>query len=137
MNKIIKLFLRLAIAAGFLSAVADRLGIYPKETSVWGNMDAFLDYTQSMLPWLPATLVPLAGWSATILEILFGLCLFLGIKTRFFALASGILLLIFGLTMATAFGFKAPLDYSVFAASAATFALSTFKEKVIELDEII
>lgn len=137
MNKIIKLFLRLALSAGFLSAVADRLGLYPSEISVWGNMDAFLQYTQTMMPWLPAALVPFAGWSATILEILFGLCLFLGIKTRFFAMASGILLLIFGLTMVVAFGFKAPLDYSVFAASAAAFALTTYKEKVIELDEII
>lgn len=137
MPKIIKLFLRLALSAGFLSAVADRFGLYSQQVSVWGNMDAFLKYTHTMLPWLPEMLATFAGWSATILEILFGFCLFLGIKTKFFATLSGVLLLLFGLAMVFSFGLKAPLDYSVFAASAAAFALSTFKIKFLELDQVV
>jgi thiosulfate dehydrogenase (quinone) large subunit len=34
-------------------------------------------------------------------------------------------------------GIKAPLDYSVFTASAAAFALSLIKEKFLELDSLI
>ncbi|MDO5656153.1 MAG: DoxX family membrane protein [Flavobacteriaceae bacterium] len=136
MNKFIQLFLRIALSAGFLSAVADRLGLYPAEISVWGNMNAFLQYTQSMMPWAPAAVIPFMGWTATILEIIFGICLLLGLKTKLFAQLSGILLLIFGLTMLVAFGFKTPLDYSVFAASAAAFALSTMKGEFFELDQI-
>ena len=33
----IKIFLRIAIATGFLSAVADRFGFWNKEVSAWGN----------------------------------------------------------------------------------------------------
>lgn len=136
MNKFIKLFLRLALAAGFLSAVADRFGLWPADISVWGNMDAFLAYTHTLMPWMPAAMIPLLGWTATILELIFGICLLLGIKTRLFAQLSGILLFIFGLSMVTSYGPKAPLDYSVFAASAAAFALSVMKEKFLELDQV-
>mgnify|MGYP003720871445 CR=1 FL=1 len=43
-TKIIKLFLRLAISIGFLSAVADRFGLWNKDVSVWGNWDNFLNF---------------------------------------------------------------------------------------------
>ena len=136
MNKAIKLFLRLALAAGFLSAVADRFGFWPAEVSFWGNMDNFIEYTQTLNPWMPASIIPMLGWGATILEVIFGICLLLGIKTRFFAQLSGILLLIFALSMTFSMGPKAPLDYSVYAAAGAAFALSIIKEKFLELDQI-
>jgi putative oxidoreductase len=41
-----------------------------------------------------------------------------------FALGSGVLLLSFALTMTLALGIKAPLNYSVFAASAGAFFLA-------------
>lgn len=50
-TKMVKIFLRLALSAGFLSAVADRFGIWSKEVSVWGNWDSFLNYTQVINPW--------------------------------------------------------------------------------------
>jgi thiosulfate dehydrogenase (quinone) large subunit len=40
--KIIKLFLRISIAAGFLSAVADRFGFWSKEVSAWAIGTTFL-----------------------------------------------------------------------------------------------
>lgn len=49
-RKLIKLFLRLAIAGGFLSAVADRFGIWNSNIA-WGNWSNFVAYTQSILPW--------------------------------------------------------------------------------------
>lgn len=50
----ISLFARLALAIGFLSAVADRLGLWTpllgSENVVWGNMESFTAYTGVLLP---------------------------------------------------------------------------------------
>ena len=64
---------------------------------------------------------------ARMAELLLGIALIVGIRLRWAALASALLLLLFGLAMAISFGIKSPLDYSVFSASAAAgllFALS-------------
>jgi uncharacterized membrane protein YphA (DoxX/SURF4 family) len=132
-EKIIKLFLRLAIASAFLSAVADRFGLWPKEISSWGNWEAFLVYTQKINPWLPDFLIPAAGILATSAEIIFAICLILGFKTKLFAQLSGILLLLFALSMTFSVGVKSALNFSVFTASAAAFALSLMKTKFLEL----
>lgn len=132
----IKLFLRIAIAAGFLSAVADRFGLYAKEISAWGNWDTFVTNTQQMNPWFPESFIPSIAFIATGLEIIFAICLLIGFKTELVAKLSGILLLIFGLSMAFAFGIKPPLDYSVFAVAAGAFALSTMKNKYLEIDTL-
>mgnify|MGYP006140875875 FL=1 len=136
-NKILKLFLRFAIAIGFLSAVADRLGLWSKEVSVWGNWDNFLSYTQLINPWVPNSLIPTLGLVATILEIIFAIFLIIGFKTELFAKLSGILLLVFGLSMTFSTGIKGAFDYSVFTASAGAFALSLMREKYFELDNLI
>jgi uncharacterized membrane protein YphA (DoxX/SURF4 family) len=132
--KIVKLFLRLSIGAGFLSAVADRFGFWGKEVSAWGNWKNFLNYTQTLNPLMPSAVIPFIGWTSTVLEILFGLCLIAGFKTSLAAKLSGWLLLIFAIAMTFARGIKAPLDYSVFVASAGAFALSLIKEKFLEVD---
>ena len=136
-NKILKLFLRFAIAIGFLSAVADRLGLWSKEVSVWGNWDNFLSYTQLINPWVPNSLIPTLGLVATILEIIFAIFLIIGFKTELFAKLSGILLLVFGLSMTFSTGIKGAFDYSVFTASAGAFALSLMREKYFELDSLV
>ena len=135
--KIIKLFLRLSIGIGFLSAVADRFGFWSKEVSAWGNWENFLAYTQSLNPWVPQAFIPFIGWLSTLLEIVFGLGLIVGFKTSLMAKLSGWLLLIFALSMAFTRGIKAPLDYSVFTASAAAFGLSLLKEKFLEIDTLL
>lgn len=135
--KIIKIFLRLAIAVGFLSASADRLGMWPKESSAWGNWDSFLEYTQVLNPWIPDGLIPTVGIIATAAEIIFAIFLIIGFKTELFAKLSGILLLIFALSMTFSIGIKSVFDYSVFSASAAAFALSLMKEKYLEVDILI
>ena len=136
-NKILKLFLRFAIAIGFLSAVADRLGLWSKEVSVWGNWDNFFSYTQLINPWVPNSLIPILGLVATILEIIFAIFLIIGFKTELFAKLSGILLLVFGLSMTFSTGIKGAFDYSVFTASAGAFALSLMREKYFELDSLV
>lgn len=136
-NKTIKLFLRLAISLGFLSAVADRFGIWPEEVSVWGNWENFLSYTQLINPWFPNSLIPTVGALATGAEILFAVFLLLGFKTELFAKLSGILLLIFALSMTFSTGIKGAFDYSVFTAAAGAFALGSMKDKYWELDSLL
>ena len=81
-KKVIKLFLRLAISAGFLSAVADRFGWWAKEISVWGTWNSFLEYTQLINPWIPAALIPAVGIVASGAEIVFTLFLIIGFNIK-------------------------------------------------------
>lgn len=135
--RFIKLFLRIALATAFFSAVADRLGLWASNISAWGDWATFLDYTQMINPWAPESLIPTLGFLATAAELIFGICLLIGFRTEFFARLSGYLLLIFGLAMAVSVGIKKTFDYSVFTASAAAFALSIMKEKFLEVDHLL
>ena len=65
-----------------------------------------------------------------------GLLLIAGIFTRIAAFGSGLLLLLFGLSMALALGVKGPLDYSVFSAAAAGFLLATADTYPLSVDSI-
>ena len=132
----IKLFLRIALAVGFLAAVADRFGFWAKEVAVWGNWDSFLEYTQLINPIFPESFIAPIGIVVTIAEITFALLLLLGFKTELIAKLSGFLLLIFAIAMMSSTGIKGVFDYSVLSASAGAFALSTMKEKNLELDLI-
>lgn len=136
-KKMIKLFLRITISVGFLSAVADRFGWWNEKNSVWGNWDRFLDYTQLVNPWFPNSFIQTAAILATGAEVVFALCLLIGYKTELFARLSGGLLLLFAVAMALSTGIKGPLDYSVFTASAAAFALGMMKEKFLEIDSML
>jgi len=136
-TSIIKLFLRLAIALGFLSAVADRFGYWSPDVSAWGNWESFLAYTQMINPMIPNSLIPAVGIIATTAEVVFALCLIVGFKTELFAKLSGILILLFAVAMTFSTGIKGVFDYSVFTASLGAFALSTMKDKYLELDLIL
>src|ERR1035438_10259877 len=92
------IFLRLGLAVGFLSAVADRFGLwgnYGAPTVAWGDMQHFLLYVAQLNPWFPKFMIPVVGWSATVLEIISGVLLLLGWHTRRVAILSGWLLLAF------------------------------------------
>lgn len=125
----IEWFLRVSLSFGFLSAVMDRFGYWPKETSVWGNWTSFVKYTHTLLPFISEKQALFAAIIANFLEILLGIVLLLNFKTALFAKISGFLLLIFAFSMAFFVSAKAPLDYSVFTASAAAFALSSICKK--------
>lgn len=133
-TKFVKLFLRLALSASYLSAVADRFGFWPKEQSVWGNWLKFVEYTKTLNFWLPNHFITPAAVLSTAAEIIIPIFLLLGFKTRLFANLSGLLLLTFALAMCIALGIKAAMDYSVFTGAAASFALANMKEKFLELD---
>lgn len=133
------IYLRLALGIAFLSAVADRFGIwgYPGAPHVaWGNFHNFLIYAGKLNPWFPATWVPAVGWIATLCEIAFGIALILGFHTRVAAFLSGLLTLAFALGMAFGLAIKAPLDYSVFTASAASFLLASMQVFPLSLDSL-
>ena len=99
--------------------------------------NSFLEFTEVINPWFPSSMISTIGIIATSAEIIFAVCTLIGFKTEYFAKLSGFLLLIFGLSMAFSIGIKGALDYSVFIASAGAFALSTMKEKYLELDKLI
>lgn len=128
LKRLIKLYLRLAISMGFLSAVADRFGIWSKEVSVWGNWNNFLEYTKLINPWFPDSLIPLIGILATAAEIVLAFFLLIGFKTELFAKLSGVLLLIFAFAMTFSTGIKGAViasgDYFSFVSSS---QLNTFK----------
>mgnify|MGYP000900781228 FL=1 len=137
LRQIAKLFLRLTVAASMLSSVADRFGIWAKELCMWGDMDKFIAYTQSLIPYIPANAVPVLAWTATVLEVLLPLCLLVGLKLKWTASLSGLMILVFAIAMATSVGIKAPLNYSAFTASAAAFGILACGKGIWEVDNLM
>lgn len=140
MGKFSSIFLRLALGSSFLSAVADRFGLWGThgQTNVaWGNYAEFVDYTAKLNWFLPVAMIPALAAIATAAETLFGILLVLGWKTRITALLSGVLLTSFALTMAMALGIKAPLDLSVFSAAAGALLLATCADSPFSLDGLL
>jgi uncharacterized membrane protein YphA (DoxX/SURF4 family) len=120
------LLLRVALAAAFLSAVADRLGLWgPAGTEgvEWGDLPHFNAYVAKLNWFLPVSIIPWVGWAATLAESLLAVGLLVGWQLRWIGLASAILLLSFAITMLIGLGPKAPLDYSVFTSASAAFLL--------------
>ncbi len=133
------IFLRIALGVDFLSAVADRLGLWgaPGQPNVaWGDMPHFLEYTAKLNPWFPAALIPFVGWVATIAEIVLGLLLLIGFQTRWVARLSGFLLLAFALGMTFGTGIKTAFDASVFAAAAGAFLLAVAPRYPWSIDQL-
>lgn len=117
---------RYALALAFLSAVADRFGLWGAAGDVnvaWGNYSSFLNYTALLNPWAAPAWVPFIGGLATGLEIVFAIALIIGFRIRETSLCSALLLLVFGVNMALTLGIKVPFDYSVFTAFAAALLL--------------
>jgi uncharacterized membrane protein YphA (DoxX/SURF4 family) len=117
------LYARLALGAAFLSGIMSRFGLWG-EGEGYGNFENFLTYTAEVNSFMPAATIPFLGWSATAAELVLGILLVAGIRLRWTALASAVLLALFGAAMAISFGLKSPLDYSVFSASAGAMLLA-------------
>ena len=123
----VSIFLRLALGVTFLTAVADRFGLWGQfgtPNVAWGDFARFTQYTGQLNPWAPAALVPALAWAATAAELTLGVALILGLLTRWSALLSGVLLFLFASGMSMGTGMKSALNGSVFSASAAAFALA-------------
>jgi putative oxidoreductase len=123
LERVAVLYARVALGAAFLSAVADRFGLWGKHGG-WGNFANFTQYTAQVNSFMPAFIIPFLAWAATAMELSLGIALILGIWPRWVAFGAATLLLLFGTAMAISFGIKSPLDYSVFSASAAALLLA-------------
>ena len=132
--------LRCALGLGFLSAVADRFGLwgaFGQPNVEWGNFSRFLEYTHTLNWYVPAGLIPPLGIIATSAETLFGLLLLVGWHTRATARLSGLLLLSFGVPMTLALGVKAPLNFAVFTGVGGALLLANCKSFPFSVDELL
>jgi len=139
-QEIVRLFARFALGASFLSAVADRFGLwgpYGAKNVFWGDFAHFVEYTGAVTSLFPSSFAMSFAWAATITETLFGILLIAGFKTRITSILSGLLLLSFAMGMVTGLGIKTPLDYSVFSAAAAAFLLALLEPDRFTLDKLL
>lgn len=116
-------YARVALGAAFLSGIASRFGLWGKDVG-YGDFAHFVEYTAQVNAFMPASTIPFLAWAATAAELLLGIALIAGVRVRWAALGSAVLLLLFGLAMAISLGLKSPLDYSVFSASACAALLA-------------
>jgi len=128
------LLLRLALASGFLSAVASRLNLWGKQSSGWSN---FLHYTAQVNSFVPQSFIPGIAVTSTILETALGILLFVGFKTSYVAYGAALLSLLFALAMTYSFGIKEPMDYSVFTFCAGAFLLATIPSHKWSIDQLL
>jgi uncharacterized membrane protein YphA (DoxX/SURF4 family) len=128
-EKMAILYARAALGIGFLSGIADRFGLWRGRNVGYGNFDGFIRYTAKVNSFMPASTIPFLAWAATVAEFVLGVLLVVGVWPRWTALASALLLVLFGVAMAISFGLKSPLDYSVFSASAAAILLALYQQR--------
>jgi uncharacterized membrane protein YphA (DoxX/SURF4 family) len=131
------IFLRVALASGFLSAVAARFNCWGTKASTSEAWNSFISYTAEVNSFLPKSVIPAIAVMATMLETGLAILLLLGFKTSYAAAGAGLLLLLFALAMTCSFGIKEPLDYSVFAASAGAFLLATVPFYKWSIDQLL
>ena len=121
--RVVRIALRLSLAAGFLSAVADRFGWWaPFGQGSWGSMGAFADYTHQLVPFASGWLLTVIVWAATATEATLGVLLLTGWRPKLVGAATCLVLITFGTAMAVSLGVESPLSYSVFSAASAAAA---------------
>jgi uncharacterized membrane protein YphA (DoxX/SURF4 family) len=120
--------------------VADRLGLwgaYGQPNVEWGNFSRFLEYTHTLNWYLPAGMILPLGVIATGAEILFGLLLLVGWRTRTAATLSALLLLTFGVSMTLALGIKAPLNFAVLTGIGGALLLASCDHFPFSVDKLL
>jgi uncharacterized membrane protein YphA (DoxX/SURF4 family) len=134
------LVLRLGLGLGFLSAVADRFGMwgsFGQPNVEWGSYSRFLDYTHSLNWYWPAATIPVLGTAATGAEILIGLLVLVGWHTRIAARLSGLLLIVFATAMTIALGPKSVLNYAVLTGIGGSFLLANCEIFPLSVDGLL
>jgi uncharacterized membrane protein YphA (DoxX/SURF4 family) len=122
-------YVRFAVGAAFLSAVAGRFGLWQGHLNA-DNFGRFIGRTAALNAFMPAVTIPFLAWAATVVETALGLALIAGVQVRHAAFGSAVLLAWFGSAMAISDGFKSPLDYSVFSASAGALLLALHETRI-------
>jgi uncharacterized membrane protein YphA (DoxX/SURF4 family) len=137
---IAQLFLRIALGLGFILPVMDRLGwIGPNGSSgvAWGDWKHFIDYSNTLMPFLNRPLANVMGIIATVSEAVFGISLIIGLKIKYIALGAAALTLGFGLCMAIFLSIGAPFAYPVFVFTGAALVLSGIGHYKWSIDDYI
>ena len=134
-----QLFLRLALAASLLSAVADRLGLWGPPGAVnvsWGNWENFLAYSNKLNFYVSPQIGNVLAILATVLEVVFGVMFLIGYKTRLASWGTFLLMVIFALSMTVALGVKPPLSYSVWTTAGAAALLGSISRYKWSIDNL-
>jgi uncharacterized membrane protein YphA (DoxX/SURF4 family) len=138
--KIPQLLLRCALGITFLTPVFDRLGILGQAGTgniEWGNWENFIKYTTTLMPIFDRPLVNIMGGIATVAELMIGVSLIVGFKTKYAALGACLITLTFIVFMTLSVGIQKPINYGVFTASAAGFLLSFIPNYKWSLDNLL
>lgn len=126
-NEIPQLFLRIALALGFILPVMDRMGYMGTPGSgkvAWGDWEHFVNYTNTLLPFLNRTLANIMGAGATIAEVIIGICLLFGFRIKLASIGAALITFTFAVCMIGASGIGAPFQYPVFVFTGAALVLS-------------
>ncbi|WP_264538148.1 DoxX family protein [Flavobacterium sp. N1736] len=126
-NEIPQLFLRIALSLGFILPVMDRIGYLGAPGSgkvAWGDWQHFVDYTNTLLPFLNRTAANIMGFAASIAELVIGICLFIGFKIKLASIGAALITFTFAICMMATSGIGAPFQYPVFVFTGAALVLS-------------
>lgn len=135
-----QLFLRIATGIAYFIYGTDRLGLWGKpggKNISWGDWQHFMEYAKQVMSFLPDAVIPVFAATATVAEIILGILLMAGYKTKYAAFGSGLLSFLFALSMTISFGFLSPLGYGVFTVCAASFLLCTIDKYNFSIDQWI
>lgn len=133
-------FLRIALGTAMISAVCDRLGYwgpYGGTNISWGDWQHFMLYANKLNFYAPAALQTFMAITATALEVVLGIQLVIGYKTRLASLATSLLMLSFALSMTVGVGGKAALNYSVWTSCAAAALLASVNSYKWSIDQLL
>ncbi|MES2064668.1 MAG: DoxX family protein [Bacteroidota bacterium] len=134
------IYLRAALGLSYIWLVADRLGWLgaPGQPHIsWGDWAHFMVLSRDTMSFLPDALVNPLAILASLGEGVFGILLLVGLFTRWAAIGSGLLTLAFAISMTISLGIDAPIGYSVFTVSAASFLLATLPTYKWSIDALI
>jgi hypothetical protein len=138
--KFSSVFLRLALGISFLSAVADRFGlwgVYGQPNVSWGNYARFVDYTAKLNWFLAAAMIPALAVIATAVETLFGLLLGSRLENSHHCIAKRSSSDHLCSDDDDGFGSQGPLNFSVFSAAGGALLLGVSANFPFSLDELL
>jgi uncharacterized membrane protein YphA (DoxX/SURF4 family) len=139
-NEIPQLFLRIALGLGFILPVMDRIGLMGPPGSgkaAWGDWEHFINYTNTLIPFASRAVANIFGFTATIAEVIIGICLITGLKIKLAAIGAALITVTFAVFMIFASGIGAPFQYPVFVFTGGALLLSTLDNFKWSLDNYI
>lgn len=131
---------RVLVGAYLLVSVGDRFGVLgrPGDPGVtWGNFSHFIEYTRSVVSFLPGGLAPTLATLATVAEITLGSALILGVRMRLTALAAAFLMAVYGVAMTISLPPEEQFHYNVFVVGAAVLVLATLGRYPLTIDALL